>query len=291
MERGKYRLEECYEYCKKITRERGSNFYLGFSFLPKEKRNAIFASYAFCRYADDIVDESRSVDQKSLLLKWKRALELCYRGKANHPITIALQDAVKKYGIPKQAFLGLIEGCEMDLAIKRYNSFEDLLKYCERVAVTMSTISLHIFGIKDKKAEKYGKYLSLALQLTNILRDVGEDAKRGRIYIPIEDLRKYGYSEEELFSEVLNPQFRRLMEFQVRRVKEYFEKAEKVLCCIEEDSRFAALLMGAVYAKILDSIEKSGYDVFSKTYGLSLMDKAILILKMMIYPSYTKIWK
>lgn len=285
----KHTLDECYEYCKKITRERGTNFYLGFSFLPKEKRNAIFASYAFCRYADDIVDEPGMKNPKKLLARWKQDLDSCYAGKAAHPIMVALSDAVKKYSIPKEPFLGLVEGCDMDLSVKRYDSFEDLLKYCERVAVTMSTISLHVFGIKDEKAKEYGKYLSLALQLTNIIRDIGEDAKKGRIYIPLEDLKKYGYSEEELLAGVLNPHFRKLMEFQVTRAKGYFEKANSVLSCIEEDSRFGALLMGAVYAKILERIEKNGYDVFSKKHALNLLDKGVLVGKMIVFPSYTKV--
>jgi len=285
----KYSLTQCYDYCQKLTQKRGTNFYLGFSFLPKEKRNAIFASYAFCRYADDIVDEEGKKNPKALLARWRRDLNLCYRGKTTHPIMTALYDAVRKYKIPKAAFEGLIDGCAMDLSIKRYDSFEELLKYCERVAVTMSTISLHIFGIKDKKAEEYGKYLSLALQLTNILRDIGEDARKGRIYIPLNDLKKYGYSEEELLSGVLNPRFRSLMEFQVKRARAYYEKAYSVLECVEGDSRFGALLMGAVYAKVLERIEKSNYDVFSKRHDLSFLDKAVLVAKMTVLPSYTKV--
>jgi phytoene synthase len=285
----KYTLTQCYEYCQKLTQKRGTNFYLGFSFLPRDKRNAIFASYAFCRYADDIVDEEGKKNPKKLLVRWRRDLDICYKGKAAHPIMIALRDSIKKFRIPKSAFEGLIDGCEMDLSIKRYDSFEELLKYCERVAVTMSTISLHIFGIKNKKAEEYGKYLSLALQLTNILRDIGEDARKGRIYIPLQDLKKYGYSEEELLSGVLNERFRNLMGFQITRARAYYEKAYRVLECIEEDSRFCTLLMGAVYAKVLQSIEKSNYDVFSKRHCLSFLDKAALVARMSVLPSYTKV--
>ncbi|MEM4390073.1 MAG: presqualene diphosphate synthase HpnD [Candidatus Micrarchaeia archaeon] len=286
----KISLEEAYRYCQDVARRNDTNFYLGFQFLPKDKRNAVFACYAFCRYVDDIADElGPGAKVEELLDRWERDLDACYAGKADHPITIALADAVKRYGIPKAPFKGLIEGCRMDQRIKRYATFRDLLKYCNRVATTISTISLSIFGYKNKNAKKYGRYLSLALQLTNILRDVGEDARRGRIYLPLEELKRFGYSEAELLRGEINDNFKRLMRFQIERVRKYYAKAFEVTKLVSEDSRLATLLMGATYAKVLEQIERNGFDVFNKKAKLSFWQKLWLVLKMRFSPSYVSV--
>ncbi|MEM3030351.1 MAG: presqualene diphosphate synthase HpnD [Candidatus Micrarchaeia archaeon] len=288
--KGKVSLEEAYRYCQDVARRNDTNFYLGFQFLPNDKKNAVFACYAFCRYVDDIADELGSHARvEELLDRWERDLDACYAGKANHPITIALADAVERYRIPKAPFKGLIEGCRMDQRIKRYGTFRDLLKYCNRVATTISTISLSIFGYKNKNAKKYGRYLSLALQLTNILRDVGEDARKGRIYLPLEELKRFGYSEAELLRGEINDNFRRLMKFQVERVKRYYAKAFEVTKLVNEDSRLATLLMGGAYAKVLDQIERDGFDVFNKKAKLSFWQKLWLVLKMKVRPSYVSV--
>jgi len=284
---GKISLRDAYGYCQEVAKRNDTNFYLGFQFLPKEKRNAVFACYAFCRYVDDIADElGPEAGIEELLARWESDLDACYAGRASHPITIALADAVKKYRIPKTPFKGLIEGCRMDQRIKRYETFKDLLKYCNRVATTISTISLAIFGYKNRNAKKYGRYLSLALQLTNILRDIGEDAKRGRIYLPLDELRRFGYTEAELFRGEINENFRRLMKFQVERVRRYYAKAFEVTKLVNDDARFATLLMGGVYAKVLDQIERNGFDVFNRKAKLSFWQKLWLVLKMRFAPSY-----
>jgi phytoene synthase len=279
-------LSKAYEYCHQVTRKADTNFYLGFTFLPKDKRNAVYASYAFCRYADDIVDEMKGKGVEALILRWERDLDNAYVGKATHPIMVAMADAVKRYRIPKEPYKGLIAGCKMDLTIKRYRNFQELLQYCDLVATTIGKISLHIFGYKNPNAKKYARYLSIALQLTNILRDVGEDARKGRIYIPVDELERFGYSESELMRGVMNTQYYRLMKFQVGRAREYYRKAYEVTKLMSADSRFAAVMMGAVYARILDKIERQGYTVFEGETKLSEFEKKMLTLQMMVAPKY-----
>ncbi|MBI4399978.1 squalene/phytoene synthase family protein [Candidatus Micrarchaeota archaeon] len=282
----KMNLEESYVYCKDVAKKFDTNFYLGFMFLPREKRNAVFAAYAFCRYVDDIADEYKGKkDVKELIQKWEDDLDLCYDGIGYHPITIALADAVRKYKIPKAPFKGLIKGCKMDQTIKRYNNFKELLVYCDSVATTISTISLHIFGYNTKKAITYGRYLSIGLQLTNILRDVGEDAKKGRIYLPLDELEKFNYTESDLLKGVMNESFFSLMKFQVKRARDYYCKAAKLVNLINEDARLATKLMGAVYVNVLDEIERNNFDVFNNKAQLSKVHKMLLAAKMLLSPN------
>ena len=279
-------VEKAYEYCKGVAKRNDTNFYLGFMFLPREKRNAVFAAYAFCRYADDIADEYDEADLPLLIDRWERDLELCYAGRPNHPITIALADAVAKYGIPKSAFRELIDGCRMDQMKKRYRTFAELLEYCEKVAVTISTISLHIFGFKDPRALEYGRNLALALQLTNIIRDVGEDARKGRIYLPLDELERFGCTEQELLNGVMSDRFREMMKFQVERARSYYRGAQGLIDTLSEDCRFTTLLMGAAYAKVLEQVERNGYDVFTRRARLNPLAKPWLLFTLILKPRF-----
>lgn len=280
-------LKKAYAYCKDLTNKCGPNFALGFYFLPKEKRMAVYAVYSFSRYVDDIVDELKDkANMQTMLDKWEHYLDRAYEGKGDHPITIALADSVKRYNIPKQPFRDLIKGCKMDLTIKRYRTFDDLLEYCDKVASTISILSLSIFGYTDKKAQRFGKDLSTALQLTNIIRDVGEDVDRGRIYIPLEDMERFNYTEEDLLAKKNNANFKRLMKFQIERARHYYQSAFNLLPFIKADSRFATLLMGAVYVKILDEIEANDYDVFTKRAKLSKFKKVVLVAEMALRPKF-----
>jgi len=282
-------LNDCYTYCEVLTRKKGTNFYLGFTMLPKDKRNAIFASYAFCRFVDDIVDENDGDGKdklETMLLKWENALEECYKGNGGrHPITRALADAVQKYPIPKHAFQRLIDGARLDIIKNRYETFNELLVYCDLVAATISEISLGIFGYQNDKAVEYGKYLAIALQLTNIIRDVGEDAKRGRIYLPLEDLRRFGYSEAELLRGEFNDKFFALIEFQIARAKKYYAMANPLLTVINKDSRIGIYLMGSVYVYLLNKIEKMNLPILKKRVGLSFFEKQILLIKGVVNPN------
>lgn len=279
-------LDDCYTYCEVLTRKKGTNFYLGFTMLPKNKRRAVLASYTFCRFVDDIVDENEEQNKNTMLAKWEEYLERCYKGDGGtHPITRALADTVQKYPIPKSAFQRLIDGVRMDLIKKRYETFDELLVYCDLVATTISEISLAIFGYRNEKAVEYGKYLAIALQLTNIIRDVDEDRKRGRIYIPLEDLRRFGYSEAELLIGELNDRFFEMMRFQIQRARKYYEMANPLLKLVEHDSRIGAYLMGAVYVHILNKIEKLNIPVFEKKIGLSFFEKQMILLKGLLAPN------
>jgi len=229
-------LRQAYGYCKELTQTADSNFALSFRFLPKPKRDAIYAVYAFNRCADDFADESVHEDGRlDKLERWEYMLDECFRGNASHPVMIAFTDAIRRYNIPKKPFTEALNGFKMDLSINRYDTFDDLKVYCDKVAGTISTISLHIFGWLDDSAFEYGKNLSYALQLTNIIRDVGGDIDKNRIYIPLEELERFGYSEEELLSRIKNERFMNLLHFQIQRAYGYFQAANPLIRLVKKD--------------------------------------------------------
>ena len=266
-------LPEAYRYCQELTERSGPHFSVGFRFLPPPKRRAIYAVYAFCRYADDIVDEHQNEPLELLLKLWQEELERCYRQTPTHPITIALADAIRHYPIPKEGFLGLIEGCRMDLLYNRYPTFEALMVYCDRVATTIRDLSLPIFGYRDPKGVEYGRSLSTALQLTNIVRDIGEDLGRGRIYLPLDEIEKAGYSEAELMARTKNNAFLELMNFQCRRIRLFFEESKKLTPLVEKDSRLALSLMRNVYVALIDRIEADPFAVLDRQIRLSWKER------------------
>lgn len=275
-------LPDAYRYCKELTHRSGPHFSVGFRFLPVPKRNAIYAVYAFCRYADDIVDEHQNEPLDLLLKRWQEELDRCYRQQPTHTITVALADAIRRYPIPKEGFSGLIEGCRMDLLYNRYPTFDALMVYCDRVATTIRDLSLPVFGFRDPRGVEYGRALSTALQLTNIVRDIGEDLGRGRIYLPLDEIEKAGYSEAELTARVKNDAFLRLMEFQCRRIRGYFEEAENLLPLVEKDARLALSLMRNVYVALIDRIEASPFDVLDRQIRLSWGERAGVILSTLL---------
>lgn len=277
-------LREAYDYCRNLTISADTNFALGFRFLPKEKRQAIYAVYAFNRFADDYVDEAEYIERGAHLIEqWKKRLEACYSGYADsHLILKAFTDAVHRFRIPKEPFLNAIEGFKMDLTINRYQTFEDLLKYCERVAGTISEMSLPIFGFTRREAFTFGYSLSMALQLTNIIRDISKDIEKDRIYIPQDELYHFGYTEENLQNRVLNNNFRTLMKFQVGRAKSYFQAANPLVNYVEPDARLTTLLIGSVYVRILQKIEENNYDVFNNTIALTRSEKIRITLQKLV---------
>ncbi len=268
-------LDDAYAYCRRIAHRWGANFSVGFRFLPKMKRNAVYAAYAFCRLADDIADEQtedrgpRTED----LNAWEQELDECYAGRPTHPVTIALADALKHFSIPKSAFLALIAGCRQDLVKKRYETFAELLHYCELVAASICDVSLAIFGYRSERAVEYGRSLSTALQLTNVTRDVGDDLGRDRVYIPQEELRRFGVSEADLFARVQNDAVRDLIDFQIDRAESYFRAAEPLLGELSFDARFPTLLMGGVYATVLEKLRKDPLVVIRQRLSLSPLQK------------------
>jgi len=273
-----FSLEAAYRYCHEITLRCGPHFSIGFDFLPPAKQSAIYAVYACCRYADDIVDEQQSEQQRGespagLLRLWEEELERCYHQSPTHPITLALADAVQRYPIPKSAFLELIEGCKMDLVRSRYATFSELMVYCDYVATTIRDLSLPIFGYRDPSARKYGHALSTALQLTNIIRDVGEDLERGRIYIPLDEIEQAGFSEVELLHRVKNASCLKMIAFQCGRIRDYFTEASQIIPLIEADARTTVLMMMNVYLKLIEKIESNPFDVLDRSIRLSPVER------------------
>ncbi|MFQ5780083.1 MAG: phytoene/squalene synthase family protein [Nitrospiria bacterium] len=273
---------DAYRYCKVLTHRCGPHFSVGFRFLPRRKRDAIYAVYAFCRYADDIVDERQKAPLDVLLKSWEAELDRCYRQEPTHPITVALADAIRRYPIPKEGFLGLIEGCRMDLHRNRYPTFEGLMVYCDHVATTIRDLSLPVFGCRDQKGRDYGRALSTALQLTNIVRDIGEDLDRNRIYLPLDEIKEAGYSESELIARVKNKAFLDLIGFQCRRVRRYFDQASNLIPLIERDARLAVSLMRGVYVALIDRIEARPFDVLDRQIRLSWCERGKVVVGMLL---------
>jgi 15-cis-phytoene synthase len=283
-------VDEAYAHCRAIAHKHGANFSVGFRFLPKVKRRAVYAAYAYCRVADDIADEvvessSRQVVEKSLH-DWQRELDAAYAGHPAHPITIALADALQHFDIPKSAFLALLDGCRQDVVKQRYETFDELLHYCDLVASSISDISLSIFGYRTDAAIGYGRKLSTALQLTNITRDVGDDLARNRVYLPREELRRFAVDEQELFERAENERVRALIEFQIARAERYFREAEPLLGELAFDARFPTLLMGGVYATVLAKLKNDPFCAVRKRLSLSPLQKVLVVGTRMLRPHF-----
>lgn len=258
-----------------ITQQSKSNFLYSFSLLPKEKNDAINTVYAFCRCTDDIVDnENETVDLRfKKIREWKNEFEKALNGDSAYPLLNQVNKIIKKFNIPVEPFFELIKGMESDLQTSRYKDFTSLYQYCYRAAVTVGLMSIEIFGYKTKDAKEYAVNLGIALQLTNIIRDVKFDALNGRIYIPEEDLKRFGYSEQDLLNFKYNDSFIELMKFECKRAREYFEKAND--CFNPEDRKllFPARIMQKIYFNILLKIEKMNYNVFQKKAKVSKLKK------------------
>ncbi len=275
----------------------GSSFHYSFSLLPRPKREAIHAVYAFCRYSDDIVDEDGDLQRKiARLRRWRLELNRALRGTSSSSLLNQLSATARRFNIPVEHFYGLLRGMEMDLTTTRYRTFDELFEYCYLVASTVGLMCRKIFGYRNECTRDYAVNLGIALQLTNILRDIKDDARRGRIYLPLEDLARFGYSEDDLLSCRYTPAFRALMEFECARAREYFERARAAL--LNEDKRFffAARVMGSIYAHILRRIEKSGYNVFDRRISISRFLKLLIAVRYWLshhlkYSWFARSWK
>ncbi|NOZ78721.1 MAG: squalene/phytoene synthase family protein [Acidobacteria bacterium] len=267
---------------RRLTHRQGPNFSLGFRVLPVAKRRAVYAAYAVCRIADDIVDEAPpgapAGETIGKLDAWQAEIEAAYAGRPHETATRALAGVLDRFPIPKRAFFELIEGCRWDLVKNRYETFAELERYCELVAVTISDISLAIFGTVDRRAPELGRDLAIALQLTNVCRDVGEDAGRDRIYLPQDELGRFDVDEEEILACNAGPAFRELMAFQVDRARSFFRRANPLPGCIAPDSRLAVRLMGRVYATILEHIGRSPDAVLHRRVRLGPASRAGVVL-------------
>ncbi len=247
----------------RITRQSRSNFFYAFLCLPRPQREAIFAVYAFCRIVDDVVDLGRDRDgQRRELARWREEIARVYAGTPEHPVAQRLQQAVRVFPIPRGALQEIINGVEMDLEHATYETFAELYPYCYRVASAVGLCCIEIFGYSDPRAREYAVNLGVALQLTNILRDVQPDARIGRVYLPQEDLRRFGVSAEDLAGARYTPAFVELMRWQAARAREYYQAAGAALPAIDRRRLFAAEIMGRTYLALLHAIEARGFRVF-----------------------------
>lgn len=281
-------VEEAYTFCRRIAHRYGSNFSVGFRFLPPVKRRAVYAAYAWCRWADDIADEPGDSADSVLdrLATWQRELDATYAGRPAHAITLALADALQHFAIPKSAFVALIDGCRQDMVKTRYGTFEELLQYCELVASSISDISLAIYGYRTSAAIAYGRNLATALQLTNVTRDVGDDLERDRVYLPQEELARFGVTERDLFERKATDSMRRLIEFQIERAAGYFRAAEPLVGELSFDARFPTLLMGGVYATVLAKLRRDPLVVLRKRLSLSRVQKVLVVARRLVRPHF-----
>jgi len=267
------------DYCKQKTKESHSNFLFAFVFLPKKKRDALTALYAFCREVDDIVDESKEQNGKGKLSWWRLEIDRLFNGNPQHPVTKALELHIKEYDLNKAYFTEIIDGMEMDLNMNRYQNFKELQLYCYRVASTVGILSAQIFGYKDSKTLNYAHNLGIALQLTNIIRDIGEDAKRGRIYIPLDELKKIGITEREILQNINGEKIRNLILIQSNRAQSFYKLAINLLPQIDKKNQKPGLIMANIYYVLLSKITSNQPEniLLNKT-GLPTIKKFFIAL-------------
>lgn len=247
------------QYCQEKAAKSGSSFYYSFMFLPKQKREAITALYAFCREVDDVVDECTELKVAQVKLAWwKDEIRNLYQNKAIHPVTKALEPVIKQYHLDEEHFLEIIDGMEMDLNFNRYEDFKQLQLYCYRVASVVGILSAQIFGFKNRKTLKFAHDLGMAFQLTNIIRDVGEDARRNRIYIPLDELAKFNITEEDILRSRESEAVKKLLENQIERAETYYDKALNELPAEDKNSQRVGLIMTAIYRTLLREIKADG---------------------------------
>lgn len=271
-------LDAVYGYCRGITREIARTFYYGSLFLPREKRRAAWALYAFCRIADDIADE-RDLYPNPLtdLARWREALLATYAGHPRGPVMRAWADTLTRFAVPLQPALDLLTGVEMDLTGATYHSFDDLRLYCYRVAGTVGLLMAPILGYRDEAALAAAVDLGIAMQLTNILRDLAEDAARGRLYLPAEEMAAFGYTRAELERGAITPAFVHLMRFQIARAEDYYQRGLRGVRLLDGDAQLAIALSGSLYRAILDRIRCCRYDVFSRRIHIATAGKLAML--------------
>ncbi len=262
------------QYCQERAAQSGSSFYYSFLFLEPPRRQAITALYAFCREVDDVVDECPdALLARAKLGWWRNEVKALYEDHPTHPVTQALAASLKGFSLPQEQLLEIIDGMEMDLDNARYADFKALHLYCYRVASVVGLLAAEIFGYTDRQTLKYAHDLGLAFQLTNIIRDVGEDARRGRIYLPQDELARFGVAEDELLQARYSDNFRQLMEFQVERATGLYQQAFAQLPAADRKAQRAGLIMAAIYRATLDEIVKDGCRVLDRRTSLPPLRK------------------
>ena len=262
------------QYCQEKAAKSGSSFYYSFLFLPPERRRAIIALYAFCREVDDVVDECTDTDvARTKLAWWRKEVAGVYEGSAQHPVALALIPVVRQFNLPRRHFDEIIDGMEMDLSYNRYPDFATLQSYCYRVAGAVGLMAAAIFGYRDSATLTYAENLGTAFQLTNIIRDVGEDARRNRIYLPLDELSRFGLSATDVAQLRETEEFRRLIDFQIERAQEFYDRAFASLPAADRKSQRPGLVMAAIYRTLLREIRTGGNRVLNQRTSLTPVRK------------------
>ncbi len=296
-------IEAGYRYCGRMSREAGSSFHAGFVLLPREKRRAMNALYAFMRHTDDLADNPGSARHRGeSLRRWRAALRAALDAAASgerqtcesatsddnigQAILPALVHAVRRFHVPPEHLFTVIDGVEMDLTPRRYETFDDLREYCSRVASAVGMACIHVWGFSDDRAIEPAQDCGLALQLTNILRDVSEDAREDRVYLPLEDLRQCDYSIEDLKAGVRDERFLGLMRFEIERAQEFYHRGSQLMEWLEPDGRRIFGLIMTTYRSLLDKIERSPSDVFTGRVRVGRTKKLLLGARWMLLPPH-----
>ncbi|MBM3861735.1 MAG: presqualene diphosphate synthase HpnD [Verrucomicrobia bacterium] len=274
-------VQESYRLCCQLARKAGTNFYVSFLAMPKAKREAMCVVYAFMRHSDDIADDATSPSAATEGLRaWREQVAAALNGKeTSEPILPALAEVVRRFGIERRYLFELLDGTEMDQTKTRFATFDELYQYCYRVASCVGLVVMPIFGYTDQAALVPAEACGIAFQLTNILRDVKEDAEKGRIYLPAEDMRRFGVEDDDIMKSRYTPQFVELMRFEASRAREYYAKARPLLGMISADSRGTLAVMMDVYGGLLDRIEARQFRVFDGRVRLSGAEKLWIVLK------------
>ncbi len=285
-------LKQAYSHCRAITRYHAKTFYLATRFLPNDKQRGIFAIYGMCRYLDNLVDEAEDLIREEKLTlseidekldNFRKDLDKVYSGyTVDDPILFAYADSLKRYKVAKELPLLLMEGVRQDLEISRFENFQQIYDYSYKVASVVGLMTIEVFGYSTNEAVERATDLGIAMQLTNILRDVGEDLERGRIYLPKEDLNRFDVSEEELFAKEKSEKFIDLMKFQIARARKYYERAFEGIEMLDKDSRLPVYLAHRNYSRILEKIEENDYDVFNKRAYLNQSEKLYILPKVLL---------
>lgn len=272
-------LAHSYRFCEDVARREAGNFYPAFRLLPRPQRQAMCALYTFMRIADDLSDEPAPVAiKRAQLIDWRHGLRAALTGHYAHPSHAALHHAIERYAIPTEYLEAVLDGVEMDLEPVAYDTFNELRLYCYRVASAVGLACIHIWGFHGAEAKKYAEDAGLAFQLTNILRDLGEDAARGRVYLPREDLDRFGYGADRLSRSERDEAFRALMRFEVERARQFYASAWPLVPRLAPAGRAVFLLMARTYRSLLDEIERRDYDVFSTRVRVNRWRKLLLAL-------------
>jgi len=268
------------QYCQDKAAKSGSSFYYSFLFLPPDKRRAITALYAFCREVDDVVDECSDANVARTTLNWWRGqVTEIYSGKPQHPVALALVPVVKQFNLAQEHLLEIIDGMEMDIDQPRYPDFKSLQLYCYRVASVVGLLSVEIFGYSDRRTLKYAHDLGIAFQLTNIIRDVGEDARRNRIYLPMDELQQFGVAAADIPNARETENFHRLMAFQIERAQRYYRQALEHLPAADRKAQRTGLIMATIYRATLNEVVASGCHVLKERVSLGTGYKLWLAFK------------